>query len=307
METVRIPNQATYSPISLTDLMAAAPLASRILLGATPPGRALQAVALGAYAGSVAIDWFARRKVRAIDFLNTFGADVHQLTPMSVAERDREVRWLVELVSDEYTPERIPRAELARLVNRHLTGFIADITGQRVETSSEIRQFTLAGLVFPFALGTCDIFSGDVSILRDAGVFEPHIIAHEFSHRKGYLKELHAQALGYLSMVGSGEPVLVQSARCERLHRNLRVLADRDPGRYRTMVEEGGLREELQDDFLALHPEDGPAQGTLANLMRRLYDERMKLTGQNGLSDYDEGFTNFLHTSSRDSHDGTHE
>lgn len=298
METVRIPNQATYSPISLTDLMAAAPLASRILLGATPPGRALQAVALGAYAGSVAIDWFARRKVRAIDFLDTFGADVHQLTPMSVAERDREVRWLVELVSDEYTPERIPRAELARLVNRHLTDFIADITGQRVETSSEIRQFTLAGLVFPFALGTCDIFSGDVSILRDAGVFEPHIIAHEFSHRKGYLKELHAQALGYLSMVGAGEPVLVQSARCERLHRNLWVLADRDPGRYRTMVEEGGLREELQDDFLALHPEDGPAQGTLVNLMRRLYDERMKLTGQNGLSDYDEGFTNFLHTSS---------
>ena len=38
----------------------------------------------------------------------------------------------------------------------------------------------------------------------------------------------------------------------------------------------------------------------MANLMRRLYDERMKLTGQNGLSDYDEGFTNFLYTSSMD-------
>jgi hypothetical protein len=298
METVRIPNQATYSPISLTDLMVAAPLASRILLGATPPGRALQAVALGAYAGSVAIDWISRRGVRAIDFLDAFGADVHQLTPMPVAERDREARWLVERVSDEYTPERMPRPELARLINRHLTDYIADITGQRVETSSEVRQFTLAGLVFPFALGTCDIFSGDVSILRDAGVFEPHIIAHEFSHRKGYLKELHAQALGYLAMVGSGEPVLVQSARCERLHRNLWVLGDRDPGRYRTMVEGADLREELRADFLALHPETGPSQGTMANLMRRLYDERMKLTGQNGLSDYDEGFTNFLYTSS---------
>ena len=299
METVRIPNQATYSPISLTDLMVAAPLASRILLGATPPGRALQAVALGAYAGSVAVDWFARRNVRAIDFLDTFGADVKHLTPMPEEEREREVEWLTERVNDEYTAERIPRAEVARLINRHLTDFIADITDQRVETSSEIRQFTLAGLVFPFALGTCDIFSGDVSILRDAGVFEPHIIAHEFSHRKGYLKELHAQVLGYLSMVGSGEAVLVQSARCERLHRNLWVLADRDPVRYRTMIEEGALREELRDDFMALHPEDGPAEGTLANLMRRLYDERMKLTGQNGLSDYDEGFTNFLYTSER--------
>ena len=298
METVRIPNQATYSPISLTDLIVAAPLASRILLGATPPGRALQAVAMGAYAGSVAVDWISRRKVRAIDFLETFGADVKQLTPMPAEEREREVGWLVERVNDEYASERIPRPELSRLINRHLTDFIADITGQRVETSSEIRQFTLAGLVFPFALGTCDIFSGDVSILRDAGVFEPHIIAHEFSHRKGYLKELHAQALGYLSMVGSGEAVLVQSARCERLHRNLRVLTDRDAGRYRTRVQESGLREELRGDFLALHSEDGPAQGTLANLMRRLYDERMKLTGQNGLSDYDEGFTNFLYTSS---------
>jgi hypothetical protein len=30
--------------------------------------------------------------------------------------------------------------------------------------------------------------------------------------------------------------------------------------------------------------------------MRRLYDERMRLTGQNGLSDYDVGFTSFLYT-----------
>ena len=31
-------------------------------------------------------------------------------------------------------------------------------------------------------------------------------------------------------------------------------------------------------------------------VMRRLYEERMRLTGQNGLSDYDVGFTNFLYT-----------
>ena len=30
--------------------------------------------------------------------------------------------------------------------------------------------------------------------------------------------------------------------------------------------------------------------------MKTLYDQRLKLTGQNGLSDYDEGFTNFLWT-----------
>jgi hypothetical protein len=35
--------------------------------------------------------------------------------------------------------------------------------------------------------------------------------------------------------------------------------------------------------------------------MRKLYDQRLKLTGQNGISDYDLGFTNFLWTFSRTS------
>ena len=35
--------------------------------------------------------------------------------------------------------------------------------------------------------------------------------------------------------------------------------------------------------------------------MRRLYDKRMHLTGQNGISDYDVGFTSFLHTFERSS------
>jgi hypothetical protein len=30
--------------------------------------------------------------------------------------------------------------------------------------------------------------------------------------------------------------------------------------------------------------------------MRRVYDARMRMSGQNGLSDYDLGFTNFLYT-----------
>jgi hypothetical protein len=30
--------------------------------------------------------------------------------------------------------------------------------------------------------------------------------------------------------------------------------------------------------------------------MRRVYDARMRVTGQRGISDYDLGFTNFLYT-----------
>ena len=48
MDEIHIPNDATYSPVSLTDVIATAPLASRLLLGATLPGRVLSAAALGA-------------------------------------------------------------------------------------------------------------------------------------------------------------------------------------------------------------------------------------------------------------------
>ncbi|HZD06032.1 MAG TPA: DUF3810 family protein, partial [Longimicrobiales bacterium] len=148
----------------------------------------------------------------------------------------------------------------------------------------------------PFAMGVCDVISGDVALFRDTGVFEPHVICHEFVHRQGYWKELHAQVLAFLSLRNSGEPLLVQAARAERLHRQLRVLSGDDPVRFNGMVDEAGLRPELQEAFHALRPVPGMYESAVGRVMRRLYDERMKLTGQNGLSDYDEGFTNFLHT-----------
>ncbi len=38
---------------------------------------------------------------------------------------------------------------------------------------------------------------------------------------------------------------------------------------------------------------------SVSSFMKKLMDERMKLTGQNGLSDYDLGFTNFLYSFER--------
>jgi len=296
MDEAHIPNEATYSPIALTDVMVAAPLVSRVLLGATLPGRMIQMAALSVYAASALQDWVARQGVRKIDFLEVFGADVHHLREMPREEREAEIRLLAERVNDGYTAERIPRDLLAETVDGYLTDFIASLTGQRVVTSTEVRSFGIAKLIFPFALGACDILSGDIAIFKDAGVFEPHVIAHELSHRKGYYKELEAQVLAYLSLVGSGEPVLVQSALCERLHRDIRVLAEEDDERFRHLVDWAGLRPELAEEFLKLRPGPGPISGPIASAMRTLYDERMKLTGQNGISDYDLGFTNFLYS-----------
>ena len=299
MDRIRIPNDATYSPVALTDLLVAAPLASRLLLGATLPGRLIQAAALGAYAGSSLKDWVIRRAAVRVDFLETFGADVFDLEAMPEAARLVEMRSLAERLNDGWTEERPSRRELAERVDHHLTAYLASITGQRIETSTEVRSFSLAMLVFPFAYGTCDIISGDVAIFKDTGIFEPHVIAHEFCHRKGYWKELHAQGLAYLALRGSGEPALVQAARAERLHRHLRVLAGEDHDSFVALVDDLPLRAELSEAFHALRPPPGRYESAVGVVMRRLYDERMKLTGQNGLSDYDEGFTNFLWTFGR--------
>jgi hypothetical protein len=299
MDHIRIPNDATYSPVSLTDLLVAAPLASRLLLGATLPGRIVQAAALGLYAGSVVKDWTARQGVRRVDFVAEFGADVDRLDRQPTALRRDEVARLGAALNESYVPERVPRRELAERINEVLTGYLASITGQRVETSSEIRDLSLAALVFPFAQGTCDVLSGDIAIFRDTGIFEAHIIAHEFVHRKGYWKELHAQALAYLALRGSGDPLLVQAARAERLHRQLRVLCGEDPAAFREAVDHADLRPELRDEFHRLRPDPNLYQSVVGEGMKQLYDLRLKLTGQNGLSDYDEGFTNFLHTFER--------
>ncbi len=299
MDEIHIPNDATYAPFSLTDVIATAPLASRLLLGLTLPGRVLSAAALGMYATSAARDWLRRADMRWIDFQEEFGADVKTLEEMPREAREGEVHRLAERLERNFTDERIPRSRLAREVNRELTEYMAGITGQRVHTSSEIRDFTLARLVFPFAMGVCDVVSGDVALFRDTGIFEPHIICHEFVHRKGYWKELHAQALSYLALVSSDNPVLVQSALAERLHRQLKAIVGDDHGAYHELVDDLGIREELRDELHALRPPAGAYEGAVSVVMKRVYDERLRLTGQNGLSDYDVGFTNFLWTFSK--------
>ena len=297
-ETIRIPNTATWSPVALTDVIFAAPLASRILLGATLPGRILQAAAAGAYAGAALGDWMSRRGVRRIDFLATYGADVKHLEEMPESLRREEIdRYARELMAI-HEPETRKRAVLASVVNERLTSYIARITGQRVETSSSVREITLSRFLLPFAVGSCDILSGDVAVFRSTGVFEAHIICHEFCHRKGYLKELEAQALSYLALSQSRDPRLRQAALAERVYRNLRVLDGDDPERYEELLAQTPISGSVLDDFRRLRPA-GRRNGAISGAMRDLYDARMKMTGQNGLSDYDRGFTNFLYTRER--------
>lgn len=294
MDRLRIPNLATYLPIAPSDLILAAPVAARILFGASPAGRVVQAAALGIYAGSAAIDWAIRADARRVDFEEVYGLDPLAPPPASEEERRADVERLVARLNEDYVPMRTPRTELAEQVDARLTDFLAELTGQRLETSAQVREFMLAQIIFPFALGAADPLTGDVAIFRSTGVFEPHVIAHEFCHRKGYLKEVEAQILGYMALADADEPVLAQSANCERLERLLWVIAERDAAAYHNLLADSGLREELREAFELRHPVSDAGPGFLGPMMKSAYDARMRLTGQNGLSDYDEGFTNFL-------------
>ncbi len=294
MEKIRIPNLATYLPIAPSDLLVAAPLAARVLFRASPMGRAVQTAAIGLYAGSAVIDWAARGDVKWMDFAQELGCDPLSPPVPEEDERRADIENLVAQLNADYLVMDVPRKELAERVDRALTDYIATITGQRLETSTRIREFMAARMFFPFALGATDPFTGDVALFRRTGVFEPHVIAHEFAHRKGYMKEVHAQILAYLSLIASEDPVLVQSARAERLDRNLWVLVDRNVERYGDILQKLGLRNELLEAFDRRSGRSRGPQGGLTQVMKKAYDARMKMTGQNGLSDYDEGFTNCL-------------
>jgi hypothetical protein len=295
-DEIHIANRATYWPIAPLDLVIGAPLVTRVLLGATPLGRVVQAAMFSAYVACALRDWQDRRGIRKIAFRRELGADLDHLVPMPREVREAEIRALARRLDDELTAERVPRRELAVMVDHHLTAYIAGITGQRVRTSTAVRGFTVARLAFPFARGACDILSGDVAIFKDTGPFEPHIIAHEFAHRKGYWKELHAQALGYLALTASGEPALRQAALLERLYRNLRVLAGSDRAAFDRLVTGTGVRAEIRAALLEQGPPAHPVARRVDAGMRRVYDARMRVTGQRGISDYDLGFTNFLYT-----------
>ena len=221
----------------------------RLVAGASPVGKLVQAAVLGMYVRSALRDWRDRQAIHRLDFVREFGADVNRLLPMprqayvaGTAPRRACQRRIHPVAA--LSPRDVDR------VDRHLTSYIASITGQRVRTSVEVRGFALARLVLPSALGVCDVLSGDVAIFKDTGLFEPHVIAHEFAHRKGYWKELHAQVLAYMALSTCADRVLIQAARCERVYRSLRVLANEDAAAFRSLVEGSGLRAEVQRALL---------------------------------------------------------
>lgn len=297
---IRIPNLSTKAPVPFLDAALLADLAYfgfSAISATTPAGIAMVAVnsLFAIYVGSSMIDYVKKRKIKRINFMKTYGADVKHFKKMPKDIREKEISGLIEKVNDEYTNAKYERKDLAEVVDKHLTDYIANITDQRVITSTKLRNWGVSKMFMPTALGACDVLSGEVYIFQDRGIFEPHVIGHEFVHRKGYFKELDAQVLAYLSQIASKDPILVQSANCERLTRNMAVLK-RDRNERRDFIENSKLRPEIKKHCIFGKRSYKPSEKRLTKFFEGMYDLRMKASGQNGITDYDEGFTSFLCT-----------
>jgi len=72
------------------------------------------------------------------------------------------------------------------------------------------------------------------------------------------------------------------------------VLSGERAETYHDLVEELPVREEIRAELHRLRPDPSSYESAMSGVMRTVYDARLKLTGQNGISDYDVGFTNFL-------------
>ena len=294
-DEIWIANRATYWPVAPIDLVVGAPLVVRALLGVTPIGRVVQGAVLGAYLANAVRDWHDRRGIRKIDFRREFGADVHHLVPMPREVREAEVRMLAERLKRVSFRSDAQAGSSRSRSHRHLTRYIASITGSwcHERRGARLRPLKLAVPVRARGVRRAGRVISRSS--RTPGPSSPRPRAR-VQHRKGSWKELHAQALAYLAMVTSGEPVLRQAARLERFYRHLCVLAGKQGGAFDRLAGSAALRPELGKVLGELRPPAGAVARKVEAGMRQVYDTRMRMTGQAGISDYELGFTNFLYT-----------
>ena len=74
------------------------------------------------------------------------------------------------------------------------------------------------------------------------------------------------------------------------------MLAGKESGAFERLAATAALRPELGTVLADLRPPATAVGRQVEAGMRQVYDTRMRMTGQAGVSDYDVGFTNYLYT-----------
>lgn len=314
IEEITIPNYCVKSPISLWDIGATGILVSigaNIGIGLANLAQVnlydalafLQHIrfygsgtfSLMIIASSISslIDVIRADGIKQLDLKSKFGCNKSNLPEMQLEARVKEMELLVEKLNDEFIKDTRTIDEMSGKINNLLTEQISKYTQQRVYTSDKVRTSTIMRVFAPRALGAYLFIGQEVYLLRNYGIFNPHIVAHELSHRKGYRKELDAQILAYITLNNSDDLYFRQSANAERLVRQINVCknfpeTEKDVERVYSL-----LRTEFKNAYDKLKK-----CGIIENLWgKALYPPRwayMKLTKQDK-TDYSRAFTNFLY------------
>ena len=234
------------------------------------------------------------RNIKKIDFKEVYGVDINNLQQMSLEDRVEEFRELTNILNDTYVPQEEGLKKLAPDVLNILAEYIGRHTGQKVVYSSRIRIPMIIGKLFPHKNPARVYSTDEILFYNDLGIFNPFCLAHEFTHRYGYRNEIQAQVLAYFSLMESGNPQYTQSARATRLESHLYGICERDDKLFEQ--EFATLRPELRDEMIAIA---SPQLNFIERLVEPFSEITSKLKNKvrkTNISDYTEGFTNFLYT-----------
>ncbi len=294
---IYLPNfSSRCCPAPLLESVIAASIASQALKGmgmdlAAQGAGGLTAGLMSLYVSAMAYDFIIKRRIQHIP-LQSFGKRNKDLPQMSLEERMKEATILSEKVNDEYVS---PSSFKDMITNSHnaVTTYNLLHTGQLIYTSPRVRRFGISSIVTPMASATTDPLGGEVYYLKKhKGLLTPGILAHEFFHKLGYLKELDAQVHMYRALKHFGDDELQQSAHCHRLIGHLVEIKQRKEP-WRNVFQQFSLRKEIRADFEE-EAKKSRYERIVAPIATPLVKLGMLLRGSS-VDDYHRTWTNYLY------------
>jgi len=194
---------------------------------------------------------------------------------------------LVDKMNDGYIPYNLTHQETALLVNNAFAKFIAENAPDQTFSPLQLSPPPLdIQILFPYCRGFCAGKKAHV-MTKEGDLYTPTTTAHEFANNLGHGKEIEAEVLGYLIPKQSGVPELQRSADLLRLSRQAWATNITD-------LLDCNLRDEIKDE-IRYSRQLTPYQKFMQNATSLFLMALLKKGGSK-LSDYREGFTNFLYT-----------
>ncbi|MBU4501576.1 MAG: DUF3810 family protein [Nanoarchaeota archaeon] len=253
-KTYKVPNLATYSPVSTSDIIIGglgvnlACFAASFGLDIVPvetiikhdwlynvysainyhipyyTATVMNYTMLGML-GSAGLDFLCRPRIsRKKDVSEKLDAPRGNTDIMTRLHKIDDICYAINY---DYTEKEYTMQEEAKIASDTLDEIIYKIEGVRQKTSSKVRNSKVMKYIFPHALGGCNLLSREIDFFGQMPYMSFSISAHELAHRKSYFKENDAEVLAHLAGFMTRDPVFIQSARYSRLRRECQTIFEK--------------------------------------------------------------------------------